>query len=395
MQSKRSLIFIILGNLLLFQEVYSQNLPVKTVLDSMVSQLKSQNHFTYQAKHQQKYFDREDTLKTDWFRIRLQKEPADSILGFYMEMNHPNESRIYDGEKLSLVWHNENLVQLFPTNSTKENFYANNIRKELIPRFLYESGPFKSYIENGTLTQYSTIERAGKTYYRIQYDFPVDEEITLLQRTLLINSKTLLPEMVEGYAEYMNIQKEWFLLEINYEKTTSLKENWKELNHPSEYKIEYPNLPENTFNPALSIGTEVSEISASNLNGQPYLLNFPPLDSSLYLIDFWHVGCAPCLKAMPELENLYTKYKTAGLKLVGLNPMDEGRKELVSKFKERLQINYELLLISPETAQGWKVKIFPTLYLVKNGKIVYSKIGYREEDILLLEEQILSYLKKP
>lgn len=394
MKSTKVFFFVFLGYLFLLPDAFSQEQPALSILDSMVSKLKSLNYFEYQAKHQQKYFDSKDTLRTDWYSIQLQKVPNDSILNFNLKMTHSSESRIYDGEKLSLIWPQEELVQQFPVSTTKRNFFTNNIRRELIPRFFYEELPFQSYLERGTLTQFSETENHGKKYYKLQFDFPVDEEITRLQRTVYINSKTYLPEVIEGYAEFMKIQQEWSLLEINYEKTSPEKEIWEVVSYPSAYKIEYPNINQNPTVNSLSVGTPISEISTFKLNGEEFLLNFPQSDSTLYLVDFWFVGCAPCIKAMPELEHLHQKYQTSGLQVVGLNPLDQGRKDLVTQFKERLKITYDLLYVSQEIPGQWKVIIYPTIYLIKGGKVVYSKVGHRDEDVPVLEEQILTHIPK-
>jgi thiol-disulfide isomerase/thioredoxin len=44
--------------------------------------------------------------------------------------------------------------------------------------------------------------------------------------------------------------------------------------------------------------------------------------SSYLLLDFWHTSCLPCLKSMPAVNALASKYKEHGLDVIGINCLD-------------------------------------------------------------------------
>jgi thiol-disulfide isomerase/thioredoxin len=50
-----------------------------------------------------------------------------------------------------------------------------------------------------------------------------------------------------------------------------------------------------------------------------------PLDSAalrgqVVLVDFWSSDCGPCVRALPELADLYRRFRSEGLTVIGLTP---------------------------------------------------------------------------
>lgn len=71
------------------------------------------------------------------------------------------------------------------------------------------------------------------------------------------------------------------------------------------------------------------------------------------LIDFWAAWCGPCRMLTPTMEELNEEY--AGKVVIAKVNVDE----------------------EPELAQRYGVMSIPTVFLMKNGKIVDSSIGVR------------------
>jgi cytochrome c biogenesis protein CcmG/thiol:disulfide interchange protein DsbE len=94
------------------------------------------------------------------------------------------------------------------------------------------------------------------------------------------------------------------------------------------------------------------------------------------LLDFWATWCAPCRKQMPAFINLYKRYKSRGVIVVGVS-VDESP-AAVKKFVEELHVNYPILLggARDDLQQAFGPPGFPTLYIIdRNGQIRSQKTG--------------------
>ena len=115
------------------------------------------------------------------------------------------------------------------------------------------------------------------------------------------------------------------------------------------------------------------------------------------VLDFWYMDCPWCIKAMPDLEKIYTEYKSKGLAVLGINSHDT-----TAKAKKRLPVfvsinkmNYDAVLTSRKTDSLFKVKEYPTLYIIdKKGKVAFTAIGYSNHLDSLLNVVIPKELAK-
>jgi thiol-disulfide isomerase/thioredoxin len=98
--------------------------------------------------------------------------------------------------------------------------------------------------------------------------------------------------------------------------------------------------------------------------------------SKATLVDFWATWCTPCVRAMPELSQLYSEHADAGLRIVGVS-IDEDRKAL-ERFLRKQAPSYPIAHDDGETAawMEWKVPAIPALFLLDSqGQIVAQWSG--------------------
>ena len=82
-------------------------------------------------------------------------------------------------------------------------------------------------------------------------------------------------------------------------------------------------------------------------------------DSELpVLLDVWGPGCAPCVKLMPSIQALATKYAGA-VRVAELNAAE-----------------------APKTAAKLKVRGTPTVLLIKRGHVVERIVGFKPQVFL-------------
>ena len=112
----------------------------------------------------------------------------------------------------------------------------------------------------------------------------------------------------------------------------------------------------------------------------------------LVLIDFFYKDCPPCRKAIPVLQSFYQKYENKGLRIIGIDPIDE-KDSVVKHFISKVGIPYQVLLDKKEVNKDYHVSGYPTLYLIdKKGNVIFSNVGFDESLEGKLEELIKSNL---
>jgi thiol-disulfide isomerase/thioredoxin len=102
-----------------------------------------------------------------------------------------------------------------------------------------------------------------------------------------------------------------------------------------------------------------------------YLGKQPELSGRPVLVEFWATWCPPCRKSIPHLNEIYTKYKSQGLEIVGITDEDEAT---VKKFQQQVPMEYNVAINTPQSVyQQFGVEAIPTAFLVnKGGKIVWT-----------------------
>ena len=117
--------------------------------------------------------------------------------------------------------------------------------------------------------------------------------------------------------------------------------------------------------------------------------NIDDYKGKIVLLNYWATWCAPCIKEMPELNRLQSKYQDQGLIVIALSDED---KERLLKFSNK----------NPFTVTAAYSKEFnwadiqserPMTFLIdREGVIVdYFTGGY---DFTFFESKIINYLKK-
>lgn len=139
-------------------------------------------------------------------------------------------------------------------------------------------------------------------------------------------------------------------------------------------------------------GESAPNFKTQLLTGEEFELN--QLKGDYVLLDFWATWCAPCLKEIPELKALQTKYKDKGLKVVSV-ALENGektarlesaisRKGLEWKYHIIDPINSGKIFDAAIATKLYGVREIPTKYLINpEGFIIGVNLSYEEMSKIL------------
>ena len=133
------------------------------------------------------------------------------------------------------------------------------------------------------------------------------------------------------------------------------------------------------------------DLEFRDLAGQAHRLS--EWDGKLLLLNFWATWCTPCLKEIPLLVETQQKHGARGLQIVGI-AMDDA--EPVRRFKERLNVNYPIMIGQAEIARamddlGDTLGAFPFSVLIAPDGHILDRISgdlSREEIQGLLDQHL-------
>lgn len=145
----------------------------------------------------------------------------------------------------------------------------------------------------------------------------------------------------------------------------------------------------------VSVGADkkAPEFTLPNLDGDDVTLS-ELLEDGPVIVDFWATWCKPCIKAFPDLQEIFDKYKNCGLKVLAISidgPKSMSRVGSLIKSKGN---TFEVLLDpGQKVARKFHVTSVPRTVLVNtDGTIAYAVTGYRPKNHEELEAVVAALL---
>jgi len=141
------------------------------------------------------------------------------------------------------------------------------------------------------------------------------------------------------------------------------------------------------------LNIEIENLKIINFKGiKDEKINLKDFKGELVLIDFFTKSCYPCIMALPGLQALHEKYKSKGLNIIGINIYDKKEDGIIA-FITKKGVTYPILLGGKDVGLNYNVSGIPSIYLIdKNGKIIFSYVGYDKETEETLENIIKEIL---
>lgn len=135
---------------------------------------------------------------------------------------------------------------------------------------------------------------------------------------------------------------------------------------------------------AVTVATEdnAPDFTASDMLGHPISLN--ALQGKIVVMNFWDIGCGPCIAEIPELNKLVEHYRTDS-NVVFLAPTGDAITALQPFFK-RHKFSYQVLPDAATVARAYGLSSLPMHVVIdKKGNILSRSVGSRQDIVPYLE----------
>ncbi|MGB8425526.1 MAG: TlpA disulfide reductase family protein [Desulfobacterales bacterium] len=111
-----------------------------------------------------------------------------------------------------------------------------------------------------------------------------------------------------------------------------------------------------------------------------------------FLLVFMAAWCAPCVKELPDLTALYTRYRAGGLQIWGVS-VDFDGPAAIQPIVDRQKVDFPVVWLGEEALNSYKISGIPLLIFIKNGAEVDRVVGLHSK--AFLAEKIETFLALP
>lgn len=133
--------------------------------------------------------------------------------------------------------------------------------------------------------------------------------------------------------------------------------------------------------------------SVTDVDGIKY--DLAELKGKVVVLNFWFIGCAPCKREMPELNQFVVKYKNKDVVFLAfeVNHNDAGKVKAVARDFDYTHIPSTRK--EGDVANVYQIKTYPTSYVIdQKGVIRFGLAGYNPFKLAELDSTIERLLNK-
>jgi thiol-disulfide isomerase/thioredoxin len=97
----------------------------------------------------------------------------------------------------------------------------------------------------------------------------------------------------------------------------------------------------------------------------------------LLLLNFWATWCGPCRVEMPWLSRTYSRYRSQGLTILGVNTDDDSDMPAVERFAREMGVTYPIARNNDATVSAYGgLRFLPESFLIgQHGEILQHIFG--------------------
>lgn len=350
------------------------------LLNVCIKKIESEKHITYHASYREKSVLVSDTVKRNGL-VKLRRDEQDTRFGGYVWVTSVDSGfAFYDLYYTYFVHPKQKEAIIFVPGVLQEWAIHGSQSRDLIWRDFLAPENWKRIIEKGTeiILLGDTVVK-NKESWNIQIRFPDNNLATNRIKNIYINKKDSVPFLISNIDLYKQTTPEFSEFFIDSYSFEPLPPDAFEISQiPDDYSIEEYHKRDLKLLDTLT--------TAPGFSGKAYKNKMAP-DSTNFIgnvtiLDFWYRACFPCMKGIAMLDSIGEKYPNNLIQIISVNAYDNNEKGIskLPKFLEYNPIHNPIFLVDDEVPKAYHVYAWPTFYIInKEGKIVYSHIGWNED----------------
>lgn len=405
MTKLRTLYFL----LLLIVTLFSSCTPdAKDILEKSINKCQSINNGYYEFNHLIRYMYGDSVTQS--YKCYFKKLPDDSLFSsaFHLQQYYNgnySQDVLYTGNELINYWLYDSVGEIMSNKLWAQDIkFRGQKFSYFSPFFNKQSYPLPTesdFANNDKTIKFIGEEPlVGSPCYHISMSSIPKSDSTEVHRTIKtennywIHKTELIP--LKYTITYTIVEYEDTLYQ--HEENTLSKYELNNLNNDSSLTLSSipPYVKIKDFKPynspeLLPDGSTAPDWSFASLKGDS--ISLTDLKGKVVLIDFFYKSCHPCMLALPGLQNLHINYYDRGLRVIGINPFDTKEDDDIENYLLKRGITYPILLTDRTIINNYHIYGYPTIYLIdKQGKILLSKVGYKEGNEDAIEKIIIDHL---
>ena len=360
----------------------------------------NKEHKSLQFKVTEKYYysNGQDTTITP-FEIWVTRDKSDTLRNGYVWVNNNYRpyNMIYDAgnfylaippKKTTVVY--ENYTEDFISSADWINVFLN-------PEILQEQ-----FSDSSIITSiFDEIIYEGEPCYKLVLKFSENKDLENKTLTYIVDKKNAVPlwAMFELKTKDYIYYDELFFSDYTFNKVkiNELKELQKQVLTENPVEDKGTNSELSRMERMLHIGDAAPMFKGKFYKTDETFKLDDYIGKNVIIVDFWYTHCPPCVRAMPYLSELNTTFKDKGLKIFGLNSVDNQEHSLknLSKFLKKRQTSYDIIMTQPAVDIMYKINGYPTMYIIdKKGNIAFVEVGFDEDKFEKLKEKVEELLNE-
>ena len=253
----------------------------------------------------------------------------------------------------------------------------------------------------GVKTFYSEVNYKGEICDKIEIQFPKNKKGESRNYTYFLSKSHHFPlwsKMEKKTKEQVYIDELTFSdIEFNQVNLTKLKESHRLVIKENPVERSGSNSETERLEKMVHIGEKAPLFKGKYYGTDKVFKLENYIGKNVIIVDFWYTHCPPCVKAMPALSQFYTEYKDKGLKIFGLNSVDNQPRSLknLNTFLSKRNLSYDVIMTQPEVDMMYKINGYPSMYVVgKKGNIRLVEIGFEKEKFEKFKQEIIKLLEE-
>ena len=256
---------------------------------------------------------------------------------------------------------------------TYERFLNNKIERVTTPVFIFYSNHVDMFMHN--FPRYAVAELNGEEIAICSNSFSdasyEDIEMVLLNDSLKLGKQASIEEHLEEYITIKGIKYR--------NKGVDLVKNILALEPVDTTSTEQIYSSQLGFNAPLF--KEESFITKDSIALEDYRGKY------LY-IDFWSLGCGPCIAEFPHLKEIYDTIDRAQIEFLGIVSSGGSDEDAIKELMDKHSVNWPHIISNKEVdlVKLYNVNKYPTTLLIdKEGRIIAKDLRSKELEIKLKE----------